>query len=174
MRNWLIIADDLTGAGDCGIAFARRGMPTNVAWGGMAGAEGALAINANSRGMTAEEAAACHCDLLQAVLGRPGTRLYKKIDSTLRGQPAAELAATLGALRARKMGSLAIVAPAFSGGRAHDGEWLRARGRRGAGDDDALGARSQLCQCRFAHDAGGCGIAGRVGVAIGVAARPCR
>jgi uncharacterized protein YgbK (DUF1537 family) len=42
-------------------------------------------------------------------------RLYKKIDSTLRGQPAAELAAQLSAwgARSRQPAPLAIVAPAF-------------------------------------------------------------
>lgn len=31
--RWLILADDLTGAADCGIAFARRGRAAVVAWG---------------------------------------------------------------------------------------------------------------------------------------------
>ena len=34
--RWLILADDLTGAADCAIAFGRRGRPTAVTWGGIA------------------------------------------------------------------------------------------------------------------------------------------
>ena len=32
-RRWLILADDLTGAADCAIAFARRGATACVQWG---------------------------------------------------------------------------------------------------------------------------------------------
>jgi uncharacterized protein YgbK (DUF1537 family) len=30
--RWLILADDLTGAADAGVAFARRGWAADVAW----------------------------------------------------------------------------------------------------------------------------------------------
>jgi uncharacterized protein YgbK (DUF1537 family) len=52
---------------------------------------------------------------VQTAYWRPGIRFYKKIDSTLRGHPAAELAAQLPALGARtgRPTALAIVAPAF-------------------------------------------------------------
>ncbi len=33
-RHWLVIADDLTGAADCAIAFAKRGLHTTVRWRG--------------------------------------------------------------------------------------------------------------------------------------------
>jgi uncharacterized protein YgbK (DUF1537 family) len=48
---------------------------------------------------------------------RPGLHLYKKIDSTVRGQPAAELAGLLAFTPAQSEGRprLAIVAPAFPG-----------------------------------------------------------
>ena len=32
-RRWLILADDLTGAADCAIAFGRRGYAAAVTWG---------------------------------------------------------------------------------------------------------------------------------------------
>ena len=31
--RWLILADDLTGAADCAIAFARQGIASAVGWG---------------------------------------------------------------------------------------------------------------------------------------------
>ncbi|MDJ0388900.1 four-carbon acid sugar kinase family protein [Roseomonas sp. E05] len=126
--RWLILADDLTGAADCGIAFARRGLSASVGWHGAPMAEEAgavLAIDADSRRLPPEAAAARHVALLRA-RHRPGQGLIKKIDSTLRGQPAAELAATCRALRAAGQPALAIVAPAFpatgrttEGGRIH-------------------------------------------------------
>jgi uncharacterized protein YgbK (DUF1537 family) len=126
-RNWLILADDLTGAADCGIAFARRGLDASVGWHGVEVASGAdvLAVDADSRRLSPEDAAARHVALLRA-RHRPGQGLIKKIDSTLRGQPAAELAATCRALREAGRPALAIVAPAFpatgrttEGGRVH-------------------------------------------------------
>jgi uncharacterized protein YgbK (DUF1537 family) len=113
--TWLILADDLTGAADCAIAFARRGLEASVGWhaGGAGTAPTAvLAIDADSRRLPPAQAAARHVALLQAH-HRPGAGLIKKIDSTLRGQPAAELAATHQALRAAGMPMLAILAPAF-------------------------------------------------------------
>ena len=126
-RNWLILADDLTGAADCGIAFARRGLEASVGWHGAeaASATEVLAIDADSRRLSPEGAGARHAALLRA-RHAPGMGLIKKIDSTLRGQPAAELAATLGALRESGRPALAILAPAFpatgrttEGGRVH-------------------------------------------------------
>lgn len=111
-RRWLILADDLTGAADCAIAFARRGLPASVAWGRDPPDDAVLALDADSRRLPPGAAAARHRSLLQAH-HRDGAALFKKIDSTLRGQPAAELAATVLDLRARGRGALAIVAPAF-------------------------------------------------------------
>lgn len=106
--RWLILADDLTGAADTAIAFASRGWAASVAWGGAAPEEAVLALDADSRRLPAPDAAARHVALL-ATHGPGRLGLFKKIDSTLRGQPAAELAATLRALPGR----MALVAPAF-------------------------------------------------------------
>jgi D-threonate/D-erythronate kinase len=111
--RWLILADDLTGAADCAIAFAKRGLDAEVFWGeGASGNAAVLSVDADSRRFPAEEAAARQLKA-QAAHWRPGMRLYKKIDSTIRGQPAAELAAQLKALAARGRAPLAVVAPAF-------------------------------------------------------------
>jgi len=113
---WLIVADDLTGAADCAIAFARQGMESVVTWGEgvrTSGATSVLSVNVDSRNLPAVKATVRQV-AAQATHWRPGVRLYKKIDSTLRGQPAAELAAQLSALAAASgRAPLAVVAPAF-------------------------------------------------------------
>ena len=111
--DWLILADDLTGAADCAIAFAHRGATAIVGWGDhRRGDPGVLSYDADSRGLRAHDAAQRHRAALDRLLG-PQTLLFKKIDSTLRGQPAAEVAACLDGLRARFGRAFAIVAPAF-------------------------------------------------------------
>ena len=115
---WLIIADDLTGAADCAIAFAKRGLESVVAWEKHGDARGTqvLSVDAGTRRLPPAEAAKLQVDVLAAHY-RPGLRLYKKIDSTVRGQPAAELAALLAYAPAQSEGRrrLAILAPAFPG-----------------------------------------------------------
>ncbi|GLK56664.1 hypothetical protein GCM10008170_26830 [Methylopila capsulata] len=115
-ERWLILADDLTGAADCAIAFARRGVGAAVGWGGSwpdaAARPPVFAYDVGSRGVDAAEAARRHGELLMA-LDAPGQRLFKKIDSTLRGHPAAEIAAVSGHLAATAGGSLGVLAPAF-------------------------------------------------------------
>jgi len=115
-RRWLIIADDLTGAADCAIAFGRRGREAVVTWGDATkashGEAAVWAHDAASRGLSTDAAAARHCELLASpwVSGRS---LFKKIDSTLRGRPAAELAATLAHLTSTSQRAFAVLAPAF-------------------------------------------------------------
>lgn len=112
--QWLILADDLTGAADCGIAFARAGRDAVVLWDGRADIEaGVVAFDSESRFLDPVAACARQVADLEACW-RPGRRLYKKIDSTLRGHPAEELAALrarLAQLRGRP--PMAVVAPAF-------------------------------------------------------------
>lgn len=115
-RSWLIVADDLTGAADCAIAFGRRGRAAAVTWGEMTDALGyqlpVLAYDAASRGLSAGAAAARHADVL-ARLCEGGRILFKKIDSTLRGQPAAETVAALAHLKSRSGPAFGVFAPAF-------------------------------------------------------------
>jgi uncharacterized protein YgbK (DUF1537 family) len=114
--RWLIIADDLTGAADCAIAFAKHGLESVVAWDKHrdAGSVAVLSVDTGTRSLCPDDAAKLQVEVLAAHY-RPGLRLYKKIDSTLRGQPAAELAALLAFEPAQPDGRprLAIVAPAF-------------------------------------------------------------
>jgi len=106
-----IIADDLTGAADTGVQFARAGYRTAVAFRGspMPPAEDldAVALDTDSRAMPAGFAAKRVLEAGHAV--RDARLVYKKLDSTLRGPIAAELAAALEATGRER----AVVAPAF-------------------------------------------------------------
>jgi uncharacterized protein YgbK (DUF1537 family) len=104
-----VIADDLTGAADTGVQLARAGHRTAVVFRGepAPGDVDAVVADTDSRGLEAGEAAARVRRAAGALAAAP--ILMKKLDSTLRGPLAAELAAALesGGRRA------AVVAPAF-------------------------------------------------------------
>ena len=106
-----IIADDLTGAADSGIQFARAGYRTAVTFHGapLPPAEelDATVVDTDSRLLSSREARERVQDAGEAL--RDARLVYKKIDSTLRGPLAAELEAALEATGR----SRAIVAPAF-------------------------------------------------------------
>ena len=109
LTSILIIADDLSGAADCAIAFAGAGRSTAVtlnASRAMAHGATVIAADTDTRRMRPAEAAHAPRAAWHALRG-PGRRLYKKIDSTLRGNWAAEVAAL------QPLAGLAIVAPAF-------------------------------------------------------------
>lgn len=114
--RWLILADDLTGAADCAIAFGRRGHSAAVSWGDaavvMPDRVAVLSYDADSRNLSAGATAQRHTQLLDRLL-EPDRMLFKKIDSTLRGQPAAETTAVMAALKARTGAAFGILAPAF-------------------------------------------------------------
>ena len=105
-----LIADDLTGAADAGVQLVRAGYRTAVIFHG----EGALptdldaaALDTDSRTMPAGLAAKRVLETSRAVRG--ARVVYKKLDSTLRGNVAVELAALSGAAGRERT----IVAPAF-------------------------------------------------------------
>ena len=127
MAKVLVVADDLTGAADCGVAFAGRGAEAMVLLSGpggdipdVNGRESAevLAIDADTRCLPREQAGEVVGRIVQS-LGRLDGRsglLFKKVDSTLRGNVGAELAAALHARRASSPspGPVAMLfAPAF-------------------------------------------------------------
>ncbi len=124
-QRWLIIADDLTGAADSAIAFAKRRLPARVSWGEPRPEERAdalaLAFDADTRQLPAAAAARRH----QEVLGRlldARMHVFKKIDSTLRGHPAEEIGALLDVLAAHVPRLRVVFTPAFpAGGRVTRG-----------------------------------------------------
>jgi len=104
----VILADDLTGATDAAVAFAKRGARTDV-WLDRPRALSDVdvaAIDLDTRALPPVAAADRVRTLLSAL--PPGVRLAKKIDSTLRGNIAAETDALL----AGREGAVAIVVPA--------------------------------------------------------------
>jgi D-threonate/D-erythronate kinase len=103
----LLIADDLTGACDAAVHFARRGLSTIVPL--VPGAPGArvAAISTDSRDLPPEEIRRA---IANAAAEYPAASLiFKKIDSTLRGSPGLEIAAALEAFDCEE----AVVCPAF-------------------------------------------------------------
>lgn len=105
----VIVADDLTGALDTAAPFAARGLRTEIALtvtaveAALASSPRVLSVNLASREKSASEA----FRLMQEVVKRlpPEVRLFKKIDSRLKGHVAAEL----DAIRYER----ALVAPAI-------------------------------------------------------------
>lgn len=122
----LIVADDLSGAADCAVAGLRHGLTAMVlldAERAPAQASGIdiLSVDVDARRTSKEEAARRNVAAVDS-LSRAGMRIYKKVDSTLRGNVAAEVAAL-----ASRLG-MAIVCPAYpaSGRTTRDGrQWVR-------------------------------------------------
>ncbi|WP_049894355.1 four-carbon acid sugar kinase family protein [Salinarchaeum sp. Harcht-Bsk1] len=110
--SYLVVADDLTGANDTGAAFAATGQETVIEIeGGGDGREDASdaavrVVNTDSRYSDPATAAE---RVRSAVERAPDADVYKKVDSTLRGNLVAEIDAAMAASGA----DLAIVAPAF-------------------------------------------------------------
>ncbi|MFN8523810.1 MAG: four-carbon acid sugar kinase family protein [Chloroflexota bacterium] len=130
-----IVADDLTGACDAAAPFAARGWHTEVqvAPGLVEPTSAAvLALNTDSRALSPTRARARVAEAVSRLLAmQPGTVpdkpvLYKKVDSTLRGPVAAEIAGCLDSWPT----PLAILCPAFpANGRIVQGGRLIVTGR---------------------------------------------
>lgn len=111
MTQWIIVADDLTGACDAGAAFAACGLETVVAFhAAFAPDVQVLVLNSESRGLPEAAAVRAVEDVFApAAMWIEHARVFKKMDSTLRGHPAAELRALMRLVGADK----ALVAPSF-------------------------------------------------------------
>lgn len=113
-----IVADDLTGSGDTAVQFVRAGWSTHLS---IAGAEEALsgpategvevlAVTTNSRALAAADAAGVIRQNVEQLRAAGVSRLYKKVDSTLRGAFKAEIDA---ARDAWGPDTVAVICPAF-------------------------------------------------------------
>jgi uncharacterized protein YgbK (DUF1537 family) len=105
-----VIADDLTGAADTGVQFVHAGYRTAVFFRATEVFEDdldAVSFDTDSRAIPAGFAAKRVLDA--AHVARGARIVYKKLDSTLRGNVAAELAAAMDGARQDRV----IVAPAF-------------------------------------------------------------
>ncbi len=114
MTSVVVIADDLTGAADSGVAFAARGLTTLVVWDGddLPDAQ-VLVFSSESRHVPPDEAVMRVRDIVCRIAVSPsdGERSWvvKKVDSTLRGYPGLELATVMEGLDVTR----ALVAPAY-------------------------------------------------------------
>ena len=120
-RPAVVVADDLTGATDTGLQFSKIGLRTKVYFDPplSPGSCDVIAITTESRARPADEA--------RRRVAQAGTRIrswnvrhvYKKIDSTMRGNIGAELESLAGALDRR----LVVLAPSFpaNGRTVHNG-----------------------------------------------------
>jgi uncharacterized protein YgbK (DUF1537 family) len=103
-----MIADDLTGAADAGAPFALGGFATVLALApGPLPQADVLVVTTESRRLPAPKARDRAYEAASRLRGSEW--VFKKIDSTLRGQPGAELDAVMDALGLEQ----ALVAPAF-------------------------------------------------------------
>ncbi|ECI8069688.1 4-hydroxythreonine-4-phosphate dehydrogenase PdxA [Salmonella enterica subsp. enterica] len=111
----IVIADDFTGSNDTGVQLAKKGARTEV----MLSASqkpsrraDVLVINTESRAMPADQAAsAVYAALSPWCETSPAPLVYKKIDSTFRGNIGAEVTAAMRASQ-RKLAVIAAAIPA--------------------------------------------------------------
>ncbi len=100
MPRLLVIADDLTGASDAGVQFAKKGIPVLVLTGipnslaDLSVDKSVVVINTESRHVDAGEAGKRVTRAVELGLAAGIPYFYKKTDSTLRGNIGSELEAT--------------------------------------------------------------------------------
>src|SRR5437867_8466852 len=105
----VVTADDLTGAADTGVQCARAGLPARVWLRDGSVGPGASVFDTDSRSLAPLRAAGRVGALARRLRADGFEHLYKKVDSTLRGNVGAETAALLAALGRE----FAVLAPAF-------------------------------------------------------------
>lgn len=112
-----IVADDLTGAADSSVQFARAGWAARLALGATVaqhGAEGSVvAIVTDARAATPDAARAATRDAVSRAVAVGDDRLFLKIDSTMRGTVHEQVEGALAAWEARAPDAVAVVCPAY-------------------------------------------------------------
>src|SRR6476619_7377554 len=89
-----IIADDLTGANDSGVQLARHGLKTTVLFDldeGNINKYEAVVFDTDSRSLTRKEAYNQVSRAANFLLNAGFTNIFKKLDSTMRGNIGAEI-----------------------------------------------------------------------------------
>ncbi len=108
-----LLADDLTGASDAGVQFARRGLETMVCFEAPEPADCAdvqvVALDTDTRHAPPDAAYETVRGAAKRLRQLGPEHVYKKVDSTLRGNLGAEIDAVMDAFDL----ALAVVAPAF-------------------------------------------------------------
>lgn len=112
-KRMIIIADDLTGANDTGVQFARQGLETEVLLAGVSLNASITAdiivVDTNSRAIPAPEGYAKVQKVVMEAAEAGFCQYYKKMDSTLRGNIGIEIKAILDL----NLHEFALVMPAF-------------------------------------------------------------
>lgn len=111
-KRFLIIADDFTGANDTGVQIKKHGLAASVLLktDDLSQTQGSVVLDTESRVISAEDAYARVKEALQAALKEGEYEfLYKKVDSTLRGNIIAEVKAMVEVCQPE----LVVFAPAF-------------------------------------------------------------
>ncbi len=176
-----MIADDLTGACDAGVQFARRGFPAMVSLSeAEANAPGLVVLTTDSRNDLPEIARSKVESACRRLAASGAEIVYKKIDSTLYGNVGPEIEAAMQVCGCRE----AWLAPAFPAmGRTVVDGWLHVAGSdrrvdvralvRGCSGIRVLDAAAQQDLCAIARAAAetnaGPLLAGSAGLAIEVA-----
>ncbi|MDQ0900819.1 four-carbon acid sugar kinase family protein [Paenibacillus sp. V4I7] len=114
MERISIIADDLTGASDSGVQFARNGLKTQVIFDWMSISDvdneiDVIVIDTDSRSIAGEMAYQRAKSAALALKDKGFTWIYKKMDSTLRGNLGQEIKGVMDAFGFEA----AFIAPAF-------------------------------------------------------------
>ncbi|MDR1935317.1 MAG: hypothetical protein LBS49_07020 [Candidatus Accumulibacter sp.] len=111
-----ILADDMTGAGDTAVQFAERRWPSYLQRADELPplpAVSALARSLNTRALPGRAAASLTEAATKAMLEAGTSRLYLKVDSTMRGSVAAQLEGALRAWRELHPRSFVVLCPAY-------------------------------------------------------------
>jgi D-threonate/D-erythronate kinase len=114
MAHTAVIADDLTGANDTAIQFAKYGMRTFVLWNfpqerDFPDSAEVAVIDTESRAVSPRESYEKVKEAAEELHSLGIERIYKKMDSTLRGNVGAEIRAVADVFRP----DLTVIAPAF-------------------------------------------------------------
>jgi uncharacterized protein YgbK (DUF1537 family) len=132
----VLVADDLTGACDAGVAFIRSGRTVRVWFSPsvqFSAPESVQAFTTNSRSLSPSRAARVVSRAVASLGSGPGSLFFKKVDSACRGPLGAEVLAAHRSLSTRAV----LFAPAFpSAGRVVRGGMLEIR--------DSTGQSSQI------------------------------
>ena len=115
MRQLGIIADDLTGANDAGVQFAKYGLQTITVLDleekdlKLLSEAAVIVVDTETRNLNKLEAYERVRRLTESLVSQKISLIYKKIDSTLRGLPGVELMAVMRAIGVK----VGVVVPAF-------------------------------------------------------------
>lgn len=112
MEKYLIIADDFTGSNDTGVQMKKRGIPTEVVLfpEELKEVKGSMVLDTESRNMPKEESYEKVKDMVQKVFATAAFDIvFKKVDSTIRGNIKEELKAVQELYKADRI----VFAPAF-------------------------------------------------------------